>query len=189
MKIWPLESQCINDEYKRCDSDRRWECVIPEKGREKPLWEQSEWDEEPLHSLVGQVVMAGPGKAQEKNFQGGFFLETAEIYPLSIRLAGLRFVVSLFLSPVPWDEIRPRMGRMKANTQTDCENFLPKTICTPRSREDLEVLIWLLEFAMKVLSISGIYSHSFAQFALNISEQMQTHSYLTLFHLNITARS
>lgn len=85
--------------------------------------------------------------------------------------------------------IRPRMGRMKANTQTHCENFLPKTICTPRSREDLEVLIWLLEFAMKVLSSSGIYSHSFAQFALNISEQMQTHSYLTLFHLNITARS
>lgn len=181
MKIWPLESQCINDEYKRCDSDRRWECVIPEKCREEPLWEQSEWDEEPLHSLVGQVVMAGPGKAQEKLFQGCLFFW---------KLLKSTHCPSGWLGCALWFlEIRPRMGRMKANTQTHCENILPKTICTPRSREDLEVLIWLLEFAMKVLSISGIYSHSFAQFALNISEQMQTHSYLTLFHLNITARS
>lgn len=183
MKIWPLEL-CINDE---CDSDRRWECGILEKGREEPLWEQSEWDEEPLHSLVGQVVMAGPGKAEEKNFQGGFFffwkLLTSTHYPSGWLGCALWFLC--FFHPCQ----RPRMGRMKANTQTHCENFLPKTICTPRSREDLEVLIWLLEFAMKVLSISGIYSHSFAQFALNISEQMQTHSYLTLFHLNITARS
>ena len=161
MKIWSLESQCINDE---CDSDRRWECGIPEKGREEPLWEQSEWDEEPLHSLVGQVVMAGARKSPGENFSGKLLKSTH--YPSGWLGCALWFLC--FFHPCHgtkcdqgWEVWRPTLRR---TAKTSCQK---RYVRRGRERTSKQ-LIWLLEFAMKVLSISGIYSHSFAQFALNI---------------------